>query len=272
MMKKLVMSLLAAILILGAFGNGALAASLTLKGSTTVLPIAQAAMEKYKALYPDTEFSISGEGSGNGIKALIDGTCEIANSSRFIKLEEVKLAFEKGAYPVPFGVAIDAIVPVVHPDNSANNLTLQQLRDIYNGKITNWKEVGGSDKPIAVLTRDTSSGTYEVWEEKVMKGDKVTPKAQVMASNGAIVQAVATNQSAIGYIGIGYLNESLKGLNVENIEASVETARTGEYPISRYLFMFTRGWPTGETMRFINFVLSDEGQKIVADTGFVPIR
>ncbi|HOM97971.1 MAG: substrate-binding domain-containing protein [Acetomicrobium sp.] len=123
-----------------------------------------------------------------------------------------------------------------------------------------------------LVTRDTSSGTYEVWEEKVMKGDKVTPKAQIMASNGAIVQAVATNQSAVGYIGIGYLNESLKGLSVENIEANVETARTGEYPISRYLFMFTRGWPTGETMRFINFVLSDEGQKIVTDTGFVPIR
>ena len=271
-MRKFLVFLLMSVLALGQLNGVASAAGLTLKGSTTVLPIAQAAMEAYVALYPNTKFSISGEGSGNGIKALIDGTCDIANSSRFIKQEEAKLAFEKGAYPVPFGVAIDAIVPIVHPKNSVNNLTLQQLKDIYSGKITNWKEVGGPDKKIAVITRDTSSGTFEIWEEKIMKGEKITPRAQVLASNGAIVQAVSANPLSIGYIGIGYLNSSVKGISVEKIKATPETARTGEYPISRYLFMFTRGWPTGETMRFINFILSDEGQKIVTKTGFVPIR
>lgn len=271
-MKKLVSILILVVLFGVGLGGAASAAGLTMKGSTTVLPIAQAAIESYAQLYPNTEFSLTGEGSGNGIKALIDGTCDIANSSRFIKLEEAKLAFEKGAYPVPFGIAIDAIVPIIHPKNPVNNLTLQQLKDIYSGKITNWEDVGGPDKRIAVITRDTSSGTYEVWEEKVMKGERITPRAQVMASNGAIVQAVSTNELAIGYIGIGYLNSSVKGTKVENIEAKPETARTGEFPISRYLFMFTRGWPTGETMRFINFMLSDEGQRIVSETGFVSIR
>ena len=271
-MKKLVSILILVVLFGVGLGGAASAAGLTMKGSTTVLPIAQAAIESYAQLYPNTEFSLTGEGSGNGIKALIDGTCDIANSSRFIKLEEAKLAFEKGAYPVPFGVAIDAIVPIIHPKNPVNNLTLQQLKDIYSGKITNWEDVGGPDKRIAVITRDTSSGTYEVWEEKVMKGERITPRAQVMASNGAIVQAVSTNELAIGYIGIGYLNSSIKGITVENVEAKPETARTGEFPISRYLFMFTRGWPTGETMRFINFMLSDEGQRIVSETGFVSIR
>lgn len=271
-MKKLVSLLILVVLFGMGFGGDAWASGLIMKGSTTVLPIAQAAIESYAQLYPNTEFSLTGEGSGNGIKALIDGTCDIANSSRFIKLEEAKLAFEKGAYPVPFGVAIDAIVPIIHPKNPVNNLTLQQLKDIYSGKITNWEDVGGPDKRIAVITRDTSSGTYEVWEEKVMKGERITPRAQVMASNGAIVQAVSTNELAIGYIGIGYLNSSVKGITVENIEAKPETARTGEFPISRYLFMFTRGWPTGETMRFINFMLSDEGQRIVSETGFVSIR
>ncbi|SDX84273.1 phosphate ABC transporter substrate-binding protein, PhoT family (TC 3.A.1.7.1) [Acetomicrobium thermoterrenum DSM 13490] len=271
-MKKLVSLLILVVLFGMGFGDAAWAAGLTMKGSTTLLPIAQAAIESYAQLYPNTEFSLTGEGSGNGIKALIDGTCDIANSSRFIKLEEAKLAFEKGAYPVPFGVAIDAIVPIIHPKNPVNNLTLQQLKDIYSGKITNWEDVGGPDKRIAVINRDTSSGTYEVWEEKVMNGERITPRAQVMASNGAIVQAVSTNELAIGYIGIGYLNSSVKAITVENIEAKPETARTGEFPISRYLFMFTRGWPTGETMRFINFMLSDEGQRIVSETGFVSIR
>lgn len=115
---------------------------------------------------PDITVSVSGGGSGNGIKALIDGTANIANSSRFIKQEEVKMAVEKGRYPVPFGVAIDAIIPVVHPSNTIADLTIEQLHDIYAGKIKNWKELGGQDRPIAVVSRDTSSGTYEVWEER----------------------------------------------------------------------------------------------------------
>ena len=184
--------------------NSVWAGKIIIKGSTTVLPIAQKVAEAYMKQNPDVKISISGGGSGNGIKALIDGSTDIANSSRFIKPEEVKLAVEKGRYPVPFAVAYDCIVPVVHPSNSANNLTMAQMKDIYMGKIKNWKEIGGPDRPVVVISRDTSSGTYEVWDEKVMKKERVFPGALLQASNGAIVQAVAKNKNAIGYIGLGY--------------------------------------------------------------------
>lgn len=267
-------ALAAAVLALGALwaGNAFAAEQLMINGSTTVLPIAQATAEQFMEANPDVTISVSGGGSGNGIKALIDGTANIATSSRFIKQEEVKMAVEKGRYPVPFGVAIDAIIPVVHPSNTVAGLTIEQLHDIYTGKIKNWKELGGQDRPIAIVSRDTSSGTYEVWEEKVLKGDRVAPQALIVASNGAMVQTVAGNPSAIGYIGIGYLSDELKAITANGITGSVETARSGEYPVSRYLFMFTGGWPTGAALRFINFVMSDEGQKIVADEGFVPLR
>jgi len=267
-------ALATAVLALGALlaGSAIAAEQLVINGSTTVLPIAQAAAEQFMKANPDITVSVSGGGSGNGIKALIDGTANIANSSRFIKQEEVKMAVEKGRYPVPFGVAIDAIIPVVHPSNTIADLTIEQLHDIYAGKIKNWKELGGQDRPIAVVSRDTSSGTYEVWEEKVLKGDRVAPQALIVASNGAMVQTVASNPAAIGYIGIGYLNNELKAITVNGITGSIETARSGEYPVSRYLFMFTGGWPTGAALKFINFVMSDEGQKIVADEGFVPLR
>jgi phosphate transport system substrate-binding protein len=161
---------------------------------------------------------------------------------------------------------------VVHPDNPVKDLTIQQLHDIFAGKITNWKDLGGPDEKILAVTRDTSSGTFEVWEEKIMKGDRIMPKAQVVASNGAMVQSVSGNPAAVGYIGIGYLDSSVKAVTVGGIEGTPETAMSGEFPISRYLYMFTAGWPTGETMQFINFVLGDAGQEIVASTGYVPLR
>ena len=135
------------------------AGNIVIKGSTTVLPIAQKVAEVYMKQNPDVKISISGGGSGNGIKALIDGSTDIADSSRFIKTKEVKLAVEKGRYPVPFAVAYDCIIPVVHPSNDIKNLSMDQLKDIYMGKVKNWKEVGGPDRPIVVISRDTSSGT-----------------------------------------------------------------------------------------------------------------
>ena len=221
---------------------------------------------------PDVKISISGGGSGNGIKALIDGSTDIADSSRFIKNKEVKLAVEKGQYPVPFAVAYDCIVPVVHPSNPVVNLTMEQLKAVYKGEIKNWKDVGGPDRPIVVISRDTSSGTYEVWHKKVMKKERVFPGALLQASNGAIVQAVSKNKNAMGYIGLGYMDESVKPLTVNGIKGSEETTLNGTYPISRPLFMFTRGWPTGDTLNFINFVLHPEkGQKYVGEAGFVPL-
>ncbi|HRR41850.1 MAG TPA: phosphate ABC transporter substrate-binding protein, partial [Syntrophales bacterium] len=179
---------------------------------------------------------------------------------------------ERGVDPVAHRVAIDAIVPIVHPTNPVTDLTIEQLSLIYQGKITNWKEVGGADKKIVVISRDTSSGTYETWEQKVLHKAKVTPRAQLQASNGAIVQAVSKNKYAIGYIGIGYLNKSVKALRVAGVQASAQTALSGQYPIARPLFMFTNGQPKGATAEFIKFLLSPEGQKIVKKEGFVPLK
>ena len=271
-MKRTGLLLLVTIFAVTGMAASAFAGNLVIKGSTTVLPIGQAAAEKFMEANPDVSISVSGGGSGNGIKALIDKTTDIAMSSRFIKDKEVASAVENGAYPVPFAVAVDALLPVVHPDNPVKDLTIQQLHDIYTGKITNWKETGGPDKNILAVTRDTSSGTFEVWEEKIMGGDKIMPRAQVVASNGAMVQSVSGNPAAIGYIGIGYLDSSVKPLTISGIEGTPETAKSGEYPVSRYLFLFTPGWPTGDAMKFINFVLSDAGQEIVASTGFVSVR
>ncbi|GAB6906372.1 Phosphate binding protein [Desulfosarcina cetonica] len=250
----------------------AIAGNLVIKGSTTVLPISQIAVEAYMKAHPDVNISLSGGGSSNGIKALIDGSTDIANASRFIKEKEVDMALKKGVYPVPFAVAYDSIIPIVHPSNTLTNITRAQLKDIYMGKITNYKEIGGPDLKIVICSRDTSSGTYETWEGKVMQKERVTPAAQVMASNGAIVQAVSDNKFAIGYIGIGYLNAKVKALKVDGVEGTKESTLNGTFPISRPLFMFTNGWPTGDTLNFVNYMLNPAtGQKYVAEAGYVPL-
>ncbi|MDY6903240.1 MAG: phosphate ABC transporter substrate-binding protein [Thermodesulfobacteriota bacterium] len=248
-----------------------LAEQLVIKGSTTVLPVAQKWIEAYMKNNPDVSISLSGGGSGNGIKALIDGTTDIANASRFIKDKEVQTAMAKKKYPVPFRVALDCIVPVVHPSNSVTNLTLSQLQGVYSGKITNWKEIGGNAGRIVVVSRDSSSGTFEVWEDIVLDGGRVTPRALTVASNGAAVQTVSKTKGAIGYIGMGYLNDELKQVKVNNVMGSEITTQNGEYPISRPLFMFTDGWPEGTTLNFMNFVFSKPGQKLVREVGSVPV-
>ncbi|MFP4476746.1 MAG: phosphate ABC transporter substrate-binding protein [Desulfatibacillaceae bacterium] len=250
----------------------AMAEMLQIKGSTTVLPVAQRVAEEYMKENPDVKISISGGGSGNGIKALIDGTTDIANASRFIKDKEVKMAVDNGHYPVPFGVAFDCIIPVVHPSNTVKNLTLAQLKDIYMGKIRNWKEIGGPDRDIVVISRDTSSGTYEVWEKIVLEKERVTPRALLQASNGAVHQAVAGNKNAIGYIGFGYLSDKVQGTTVNGVEGTPKTAKSGAYSISRVLYMFTDGWPEGEAMNFMMYMLHPEkGQVLVEKEGFVPL-
>ncbi len=252
--------------------NLAWAEDIVIKGSTTVLPITQKVAEAYMKENPDINISISGGGSGNGIKAIIDGTTDIANSSRFIKDKEIKLALKKDRYPVPFSLAYDCIIPVVHMSNKINNISMSQLKAIYKGEISNWKQLGGEDRKIVVISRDTSSGTYEVWEKKVMKKERVYPGALLQASNGAIAQIIAKNKNAIGYIGIGYINSKTKPLTVNSIEGTVETTLSGEFPISRPLYMFTNKWPAGETSKFINYMLHPEkGQKLVEEAGFVPL-
>ena len=245
--------------------------SIVIKGSTTVLPIAQGTLEAFMKKHPEVQISLSGGGSGEGIKALIDKTTDIATSSREIKKEEIDLAKTKGVNPVANVVANDAIVPVVHPKNKVKNLSIDQLSQIYQGKITNWKEVGGEDLKIVVISRDSSSGTFESWDHFVMKKAKVAPQAQMLASNGAIVTAIAKNRYAIGYLGIGYVNKSLKPLQVNGITASIATALSKEYPMSRELYMYTDGDATGNVAKYIAFVKSAEGQKIVVKEGFVPL-
>ncbi|MBU0543730.1 MAG: phosphate ABC transporter substrate-binding protein [Proteobacteria bacterium] len=250
----------------------AFAGNISINGSTTVLPIAQKVAEAYMKEHPDTAISISGGGSGNGIKAIIDKTTDIANSSRAIKKEESEQAKAKGSNPVEFIVAFDCIVPVVHPSNPLKNLTLDQLKAMYKGEIKNWKEIGGADKPIVVISRDTSSGTYEVWEEKVMKKERVFPRALLQASNGAIVQAVSKNPNAVGYIGLGYMDKSVKMLSANGINGSKETTLNKTYPISRPLYMYTPAQPKGDVKKFLDYMLSSKGQKLVEEEGFIPLK
>jgi phosphate transport system substrate-binding protein len=254
-------------------GSSAVAAErIGINGSTTVLPISQAIAEAYMDENPNVNISISGGGSGNGIKALVDQMTDIAQSSRWIKHSEIENAVKNGNYPVPFAIAHDAIIPVVHPDNPVDNLSLDQLKAIYEGKVRNWKDVGGEDRDIVIISRDSDSGTYVVWNEVVLKGSRVSPRAQLLPSNGAITQTISGNRNAIGYIGIGYLNDNLKSITVDGIKPSPETTISGEFPVSRTLWLFTNGWPKGETLRFINFALHpDKGQKLVEKTGYIPL-
>ncbi len=245
--------------------------SIVIKGSTTVLPVAQGTLEAFMAKNPAMQLSLSGGGSGEGIKALIDKTTDIANSSRAIKPSEIELAKKRGINPVEHVVAFDAIIPVVHPRNKVSNLTIDQLSQIYQGKITNWKEVGGEDLKIVVISRDSSSGTFESWDHFVMQKTKVTPRAQMLASNGALVTAVSKNRYAIAYLGIGYINKSVKPLQVSGVTATAATAMSKAYPLSRELYMYTNGQPSGDVAKYIDFVKSPEGQKIVAKEGFVPL-
>jgi len=252
-------------------GLAAAADSIVIKGSTTVLPIAQAVLEAYMKENKGVQISLSGGGSGEGIKALIDQSTDIADSSREIKKEEIELAESKGVKPVAHVIAYDAIMPVVNPKNNVQGLSIDQLSQIYQGKITNWKEVGGADLKIVVISRDSSSGTFDSWDNFVMKKARVAPTAQMLASNGAVVTAVSKNKYAIGYLGMGYVNSSVKGLKVNGVMASAQTALSRQYPMSRELYMYTNGQPKGEVAKFIAFIKSPKGQEIVKKEGFVPL-
>lgn len=241
-------------------------------GSTTVLPVMQKAGEAFMAAHPDISLAISGGGSGNGIKALNEGLCKVAMSSRDIKASELEEARAKGVRPQRLAIAVDALLPVLHPSNPVNALSLDQLRDIYAGKIVNWKEVGGRDEKIVVISRDTSSGTFESWADTVMRGEKTAASALMQASNGGVAQAVAGNRRAIGYIGFGYLNASLKKIKVNNIEGTAENALNKTWPIARELYIFTNGEPAGAVKKLTDFLLDPrKGQKAVAETGFIPL-
>lgn len=243
-----------------------------IKGSTTVLPIAQKVSEIIRA-EKGISVSVDGSGSGNGIKALMDGFCDIATSSRELKKEEIDAAKAKGLELKEIAIAYDMVVPIVSPQNSVKEISSDVLKGIYDGSITNWKTIGGSNEAIVVISRDTSSGTYEVWHEKIMKKTDTRKDALLQASNGAIVSAVSSNPKAIGYVGFGYINESVHALQINKIEPTIDNGRSGKYPVSRQLYLIVNTAKiSADAQTVIDYVLSDAGQSIVKEAGFIPLK
>ncbi|HBY57552.1 MAG TPA: phosphate ABC transporter substrate-binding protein [Candidatus Atribacteria bacterium] len=245
---------------------------LVVQGSTTVLPIAQATAEVFMQNNSQANISVRGGGSGNGISALIEGTCDIADASRPMKVKEILLCQEKGVSPVPHIIAMDGIAVIVHPSNPVQGLSMEQIKDIYTGKITNWKELGGQDLKIVVVSRDSSSGTFETFSEIVLKGEKIIPESLAQSSNQTVATVVSTTKGAIGYVGLGYISNTVKALQVNEVIPEQETVVSGKYPISRPLYMYTNGAPQGIAKDFLEFIWSKEGQEIVEKQGFVPLQ
>lgn len=267
-MKKTLLMTLAA---LGTMTATAYAGTVTVNGSTTVLPAMQQVTESFMAANPDVTVTISGSGSGNGIKALRDKMTDIAMSSRDLKSKEVQDFESHGMKTNRYTVAHDAIIPVVHNNNAVKGLTMAQLCDVFAGKIKNWKEVGGADRPIVVVGRDSSSGTFESWQELVMGKTRVSPRAQLQSSSGGVVQAVASNENAIGYIGIGYMDKQTKPLEIDGKVASMASAKDRSWPIARDLYLFTVT-ESADAKKLLDYALSAEGQKFVEKSGFVPVN
>lgn len=254
------------------------------KGSDTLVNLALAWAEAYQSVNPAVSIAVTGGGTGTGLAALINGTVDIANASRAMKEDEITAARANGIEPVEHIVAIDALAIIIHPDNPVTGLTIGQLADMYTGRITNWQEVGGLDAPIVLLSRETNSGTHVYFlEEVVRQGDKESsdifaPQTLLMPSSVGITSELRRNPNAIGYDGLGYVDaerEKILAIAVDNespyVMPGVETAVAGEYPLSRNLFMYTAGQPIGDIAAYLEWILSDAGQAIVAQLGFVPL-
>jgi phosphate transport system substrate-binding protein len=258
--------------------------SIQVKGSDTMVNLGQAWAEKYMEKNPTDFVAVTGGGSGTGLSSLISGTCDIAMSSRNIKEKEIALARQKGINPNEIKVALDGLAVVVSPGNPISKLTLAQLADIFTGRVINWKEVGGSDEKIVVLSREVNSGTHVYFKEHVLRKNDTNSKeefaqaALMLSSSQAIADEVAGNSAAIGYYGMGYISKKQKPVAIAKDESSVYEAPTienvinGKYPISRPLFFYTNGIPQGLVKKFVDFTLSKEGQDIVLATDFVPVN
>lgn len=242
-------------------------------GSTTVGPIAKAFAEYYMGINPGTNVTVSESGSGNGAKSLINGSCDVADMSRFMKAREFQAAVTRNIFPVAHVVALDGLPIIVHPSNPVRELTVEQVRNIYLGKISNWNQVGGPDKKIVIVSRDTNSGTYETFNELVMKKEKIVKGCEYVGSNGAVRGRIQNTPSAIGYAGLGFVDRSVKALKINGIYPAGKTVSNGTYPIARPLYMFTNGYPRmGSALyQFITIHLSKKGQEIVRRIGFVPV-
>lgn len=248
------------------------ATQLIVTGSTTILPIAEQAGEGFVKASPDTSVLVSGLGSSAGIEAVMTGTSEIGSSSRDLKAEEEGL----GLVDTP--IAFDGIAVIVNPSNPVSDLTVEQLRAIFSGEITNWRELGGENRGIDLVNRDEASGTREAFKKAVMTDDaRFDPSAVVLPGTGQVRDVVSRSKGAVGYISVGFVeprfaSRRVKALSVNGVVPTEETVTTQEYPIARTLHFFTKGKPTGLAARYIAYVLSDEVQQgVVVDAGFVPV-
>lgn len=283
MIKKILIIVTAMLLALPAFAATE-KNSIQIKGSDTMVNLAQAWAEEFNKIRPEVNVSVTGGGSGTGIAALINGTCDIAECSREMESKEIAQANTKGVSPNQEIVALDGIAIVVNPKNAVKNLTLNQLRDIFMGNITNWKDVGGLNKEIVILSREVNSGTHLFFKEHVLrkgnpKGpEEFSPAALLMPSSQAIADEISNNENAIGYYGMGYISPRQKVIAVARndrspyVEPTIENVKGNTYPVSRPLYMCTNGKPQGVIKEFIDFVYSSDGQEIVKKIDFVPIR
>jgi phosphate transport system substrate-binding protein len=252
------------------------------KGSDTLVNLALAWAEAYTAEHPEIQLSVTGGGSGTGIASLLNGTVDIANASREMKQEEIVEARKNGIEPTQHIVARDAIAVVVHPSNPVDRLTIQQISDIYTKKITNWSELGGENRPIVLLSRESNSGTYVYFLENVIRGGEkndllFSPDTLLMPSSQGISEEVRQNPNAIGYDGLGYVTSEQKTIAVAvdasgpYVLPSADTVNSNSYPISRPLYMITAGEPQGAVKAYLDWIL-DAGQKQVLELGFVPLQ
>ncbi len=258
--------------------------SLQVKGSDTMVNLVQSWAEEFMKKSPDSFIAVTGGGSGTGFASLINGTCDIAMSSREIKSKEVALAEKKNIHPKEFKVALDGLAVVVNTANPVSELTVDELAGIFTGRIKNWKEVGGDDSPIVILSREVNSGTHLYFKEHILrKGDaksteEFSPEALLLPSSQAIADEILQNQDAIGYYGMGYIGKDHKAIrvaqekNLEYVYPTVEDVISGKYPISRPLYIYTNGEPDGDVKRFMEFIQSSEGQELVSKMDFVPVK
>ena len=251
-----------------------LSGSITVEGSDTMVNLGQALAEMFMDEEMGVDISVAGGGSGVGIASLINGTVDFANSSRAMKDEEKAEAEGNGVAVTEFIVAYDGIAIVVNPSLGVEDLTFEQLGAIYRGEITNWSEVGGPDLDIVLLSRDTSSGTYTFFLEHVVQQDDkeavYSADARLLPSTQAIVDETIANEAAIGYVGLGYVVPEVNVLKIDGVEAGVEVVKDGSYNVARPLFMYAAGTVSEVSQAYIDWVLSAEGQAVVAELGFVP--
>ena len=251
---------------------------LTVKGSDTVLPLAQKEAEEYMKTHPDAAITIVGGGSGVGITALKDGTTDVAMSSRPLKTEE-KMEFKnKHLEIIESVIANDALAVIINPKNKVSKLTHEQLGDIYTGKITNWKQAGGDDMKIIAYARETSSGTYEFFKEHVMDKKNYATTVLNMPATGAIVESVSMTLGAIGYVGLAYETKEVKQIAISYdsgktyVEPDIESAQNGSYPVSRPLYFYYLSTNKGVVKPFVDYILSQTGQQHVREVGYVPLK